>query len=217
MTKSLAEELLAYNQAAIQRMPEERRKLIVQATEELAQSSIAKGLTVNEIAPDFSLPNPTGKSVRLAEVLKKGPVVVTFYRGSWCPYCNLQLRAYQEILNQIHQFGADLVAISPQTPDHSMTIQEKHDLKFHVLSDIANKIANEYKLVFTLPDYLIENYKQMGLDIPSHNGDHTWSLPIPATYVIGTDRRIRYAFVNPDYTKRAEPDEILAILKEMTK
>lgn len=215
MTKTLTEELLEYNQTASKRIPEERLHPMLQATTELAESGIAKGLAEGTVAPDFTLPNSTGEEITLYEELKNGPVVITFYRGSWCPYCNMELRAYQRILGDIHAAGAELIAISPQTPDNSLNMQEKNELQFHVLSDVGNTIANRYDLVFTMPDYLVNGYKQMNLNIAAHNGDETWSLPVPATFVIDQNKTIRFAYVNPDYTKRADPDDVLRAVRAL--
>lgn len=215
MTKTLTEELLEYNQSASRRIPEERLRFMMQATKELAESGIAKGLAPGTVAPDFTLPDSTGKEVTLYEELQKGPVVITFYRGAWCPYCNMELRAYQRILDDIHAAGAELIAISPQTADNSLSMQEKNELQFHVLSDVGNKTANYYDLVYTMPDYLVNGYKQMNLNIAAHNGDETWSLPVPATFVIDQNKTIRFAYVNPDYTKRADPGEVLRTVQSL--
>ena len=107
-------------------------------------------------------------------------MILTLYRGGWCPYCNLELRAYQRVLNDIKTAGAQLIAISPQTPDASLTTKEKNELEFLVLSDPNGNIAKSYKLVFELPDYLVEIYKQFGFDVPGHNDNDSWELPVPS-------------------------------------
>lgn len=215
MAKTLTEELLEYNQSASKRIPEERLRLMIQATADLSEAGIAKGLAAGTVAPDFTLPDSTGEESTLYEELKKGPVVITFYRGAWCPYCNMELRAYQRILDDIQAAGAELIAISPQTADNSLSMQEKDELQFHVLSDVGNKTANDYDLVYTMPDFLVNEYKQMNLNIATHNGDETWRLPVPATFVIDQDKTIRFAYVNPDYTKRADPDEVLRTVQSL--
>jgi len=187
------------------------------ATRRLADSGIAENtLNIGEKAPDFNLPDPTGKSVGLNELLQKGPVVLNFYRGGWCPYCNLELNAYKKRLPEIEELGASLVAISPQTPDKSLSTAEKNDLEFQVLSNVGNKTANEFGLVFKLPEELHDLYKSFGSDIPKFNGDDTWELPMPGTYVLDKNGTINFAFADADYTKRAEPDDVISILKYLS-
>lgn len=212
----LAEEILEYQKSMMGKIPEETMKIMMGSIKRLIESGIAEGgMKTGDAAPDFSLPSATGKTVSLSDILANGPAVVNFYRGAWCPYCNLELHALQTALPEIENLGARLVAISPNLPDKSLTSIEKHSLKFDVLSDIGNKTAREYGLVFTLDEEIQPIYKQFGLDIPGHNGDESWELPIPATYLIGTDRKIAYGFVDADYTKRMEPEEILVQLKKI--
>ena len=133
------------------KVPPDVLDTMLNATRRLVESGIAeKSIKVGEKAPDFNLPNPKGESVGLNELLQKGPVVLNFYRGGWCPYCNLELNAYKKRLPEIEELGASLVAISPQTPDNSLSTAEKNELKFQVLSDVGNRTANEFGLVFTL-------------------------------------------------------------------
>lgn len=213
---NLAEDILEYQNSMKDKIPAETMKIMMGATKRLIESRIAeKCLKTGDRAPDFSLPSATGKTVSLSNILASGPAVVNFYRGAWCPYCNLELHALQAVLPEIENLGAKLVAISPNLPDKSLTSIEKHSLKFDVLSDIGNKTTREYGLVFTLDDEVRPIYKQFGLDIPGHNGDDSWELPIPATYIIGTDRQIVYGFVDADYTKRMEPEEILVQLRKI--
>jgi peroxiredoxin len=145
-------------------------------------------------------------------LLKQGPVVLTFYRGDWCPYCNLQLRAYQAILPRIRELGANLVAISPQTPDNSLSTAEKKGLTFPVLSDGGNAVARRYGLVFSLSETL----RTTGANLPSFNGDDSWDLPMPGTFVIAPDGTVRLAFVDADWTRRLEPAAILDALQRLT-
>ena len=171
-----------------QKVPPEVLNLMLDTTRRLVDSGIAeKSLKVGEKAPDFNLPNPNGESVNLHTLLEKGPVVLNFYRGGWCPYCNLELNAYQKHLPEIESLGASLVAISPQTPDSSLSTAEKNDLKFDVLSDEGNKTANEFGLVFELAPELHELYLKFGINIPESNGNDSWEIPLPGTYVIDKD------------------------------
>ncbi|MGB2692278.1 MAG: peroxiredoxin-like family protein [Thermodesulfobacteriota bacterium] len=199
-----------------QKVPPEVLNLMLDTTRRLVDSGIAeKSLKVGEKAPDFNLPNPSGESVNLHTLLEKGPVVLNFYRGGWCPYCNLELNAYQKHLPEIESLGASLVAISPQTPDSSLSTAEKNDLKFDVLSDEGNKTANEFGLVFELAPELHELYLKFGINIPESNGNDSWEIPLPGTYVIDKDGTVKYAYANADYTKRAEPDEVISKLQEL--
>lgn len=176
-------------------------------------SGVAQGLKTGDHAPNFTLPDATGKIVSLSETLTKSPVILTFYRGGWCPYCNLELRAYQRALPEIREAGAKLIAVSPQTPDASLTTKEKDELEFTVLSDVGGKVAHHYDLVFKLQDYLIDLYKQSGLDVPAHNGNDTWELPKPATFVIDQHGTIVFAHVDSDYRNRTEPSQVIKIVK----
>jgi peroxiredoxin len=212
---TLIEEIKKFQESSIDKIPADTLKRMEQATKELVESDIAKGLTVNEQAQDFTLKDATGTSITLYEELKEGPVILTFYRGGWCPYCNLELKAYQRVLDDIKTTGAKLIAISPQTPDASLTTKEKNELEFLVLSDPNGNVAESYNLVFKLPDYLVEIYKQFGFDIPRDNNNDSWELPVPATYIIDQTGKIRFASVNPDYTKRAEPSKVVEALKEI--
>ena len=168
---------------------------------------------VGDVAPDFTLQDAKGSPVTLSEELKKGPVVLTWYRGGWCPYCNVQLAAYQQILPQIEELGARLIAVSPELPDKALATAEKGQLKFTVISDLNLKVATEYGLVFELTPEVTELYAAF-FSMKEYNGAEasTNELPLAATYVIAPDGKIVYAFLHADYTKRAEPREILAAL-----
>lgn len=199
-----------------QKVPPEVLNTMLDATRRLVKSGMAENsLKVGEKVPDFNLPNPTGESVSLKKLLDKGPVVLNFYRGGWCPYCNLELNAYKKRLPDINKLGASLIAISPQTPDNSLSTAEKNELKFQVLSDVGNKVADQFGLVFKLPTELHEIYNNFGITLPKFNGDESWELPMPGTYVIDKDGTVQYAFVSADYTKRAEPDEVISKLEEI--
>ncbi|MCA1010266.1 peroxiredoxin-like family protein [Halobacillus halophilus] len=195
--------------------PGDVQEKMKQAIQELEQSSDGKGLSEGEKAPNFNLPDAKGNTIELYKQLEEGPVILTFYRGGWCPYCNMELRAYQEILDDIHDSGGELIAISPEQPDHSLSTAEKNDLQFHVVSDVGNETANQYNLIYQLPDYLIEVYKEKGLRVDEHNGDEAWTLPVSATYVIDQDGTIVYEYTKEDYKDRAEPSEVLEQLKKV--
>ncbi|MDJ0797941.1 MAG: peroxiredoxin-like family protein [Calothrix sp. MO_167.B12] len=213
---SLTEQLAEQKAKVVQNLPAEIVDVMLQKTGELENSGItANSLGVGDSAPDFQLPDAVGNIVQLQELLAKGPVVLTFYRGGWCPYCNLELRALQRSLPELEQYNASLVAVSPETPDNSLTTAEKNQLEFAVLSDRGLNVARQYGLVFTLDSELRPIYEQLGIDLPKHNGDESYELPIPATYVIDKEGVIRYAYVNTDYTQRAEPKEIIATVAQL--
>jgi peroxiredoxin len=180
------------------------------ATELGARTWPAKA--VGDAAPDFDLPDARGGSVTLARLRRDGPVVLVFYRGAWCPYCNLQLRAFQAALEDLHATGATLVAISPQTPDKSLTLAEQAELAFPVLSDVGNAVARNYGLVFALGADDRELHSGVGIDLTAFNGDDSWELPAPAVFVVATDGTIRFASVAGDYRWRVGPAEVLAAL-----
>ena len=178
-------------------------------TAEMAEN---RALGEGETAPDFELPGVDGAPVRLSSLLERGPVVLTFYRGAWCPYCNTQLRDYQERLGEIEARGATLVAVSPQTPDSSLTAKEKGDLSFPVLSDVGGATSREYGLLFQVDEATRERYRAVGVDLERYNDTDAWELPVPATYVIGRDGTVQAAFVEADYTQRASVRQILDAL-----
>ncbi|MEQ8961908.1 MAG: peroxiredoxin-like family protein [Coleofasciculus sp. C2-GNP5-27] len=214
---TLTQELKNLRQQLRANHAEDTKAVMDQATQDLANSGLVdRSLKVGDKAPNFRLPNAVGKTVELQDLLSRNPVVISFYRGSWCPYCNLELRTLQQSLPEIKELGATLVAISPQTPDNSLSTVEKNDLEFQVLSDVGNQVAKEFGLVFVLPEELRSIYQDFGIDLPAHNGEDTFELPIPATYVIAQDGTIIHAFVEVDYTKRLDPAEIIAALKQLS-
>jgi peroxiredoxin len=159
------------------------------------------------------LPNAFGNWLRSEDLLKKGNIVLTFYRGDWCPYCNLTLRAYQGSLSEILKCNASLVAISSQSPKHAFSLSAKNHLAYQVLSDKDNQTARAYRLVYEIPEILRRAYEALGLDMLKENG--SWELPLPATFIIDQNKRIRYRFLNIDFMRRAEPAEILSVLASL--
>ncbi|MEM7772723.1 MAG: peroxiredoxin-like family protein [Cyanobacteria bacterium P01_A01_bin.37] len=214
--QTLTEQLADTKAAFSSRISAELRQVMGQATADLQSSGIIdRSINVGDRLPTIELPNAAGDTIRIQDVLANGPVVIAFYRGQWCPYCNLELRALQQYLPEFKAAGATLVAISPQTPDNSLSTTEKNELEYEVLSDVGNVVARELGLVFTLPDALRPIYANFGIDLPAHNGDRTFELPVPATYVVAPSGEIVYAFADADYTRRAEPNDILAALKAL--
>jgi peroxiredoxin len=182
----------------------------------LAAMSFPHALAVGDRAADFELPNARGRRVRLADRLDRGPVAVIFYRGAWCPFCNLQLRGLQQALPEVEALGASLLAISPQLPDGSRAMVDKNALTFEVLSDLHSTVASTYGITFTLAPTDRALLLEVGNDVGKLNGDDTWVLPAPSTFVIASDATIHHARVDPDYTSRIEPDEILSALRTIT-
>jgi len=181
---------------------------------------IASGQALNakkagDKAPGFTLKDPDGHAVSSAELQARGPLVISFYRGVWCPYCNLELQALQAALPQIEARGASVIAISPQTGSNSRKSQRDNKLTFPILGDEKSRVAAAFGLRFSLPDYLVELYKGFKNDLPAFNDDPAWVLPMPARYVIGTDGIIAYGEVNPDYTPRPDPSELLPVLDKL--
>lgn len=209
---ALAEELANRAARGRTRLPNETQEMYERALAALDSSGITdRALGEGDTAPDFELPNAVGERVRLSDLLSSGPVILSFYRGQWCPFCNLELRALQRAITDIESAGATLVAVSPNTPDTSLTTVEKHSLTFPVLSDHDNLVAKQFNLVYEMTAENIENYREKGRDIPAMNGTDKWELPIPATYVINSDRVIRYSFVDTNHRVRAEPSEVVAV------
>ena len=166
-------------------------------------------------APDFALPDARGTVVRLSHLLTQGPVIMTFYRGQWCPYCHLALRAYQQALPHLQARGASLVAISPQMPHHSRAMAEKLELTFALLSDMGNQVARQFGLVFTIDEAVRGAHKQVCADLPAFNGDNSWELPMAGTFLVDQSGTVRLAFVHPDFTRRLDPLVVIARLKEL--
>jgi len=212
----LEKELTDFRVEHTRTMPAGRAELYDAKVEALRASFLIENTpAMGGEAPEFSLPNAQGKLVSLSKALSDGPVVVTFYRGSWCPYCNLQLRAYQRALPEITALGGRLMAISAQLPDKSLSTVEQNALEFDALSDVGNRVARSFGLVYALPDelraVLISNNKAL----PMFNGDDSWELPVPATYVIGRNGRVVLASVQIDYRQRLAPEEIVAALQNI--
>lgn len=211
---SLKEQLAEYRAAWHQRVPAERKAIVERHIAQLREGAIARTmLKVGDRAPAIVLRNARGKKVDVGALLKKGPVIVTFYRGGWCPYCNLQLKAFQEVLPEITAAGASLVAISPEKPDDTLSTAEKNALGFEVLSDVGQKVGRAFGLVYEFTAELRSAYEGFGRDIPAHNGTPgEWALPVPATYVIGREGVIVYACRDADYRDRADPRDVIKTL-----
>ena len=195
---------------------EHDKAVMNKAAADLAAQMPNPGIQVGAKAPDFSLKNPYDKTIRLSALLKKGPVILAFYRGAWCPYCNLQLYQLKLALPQFKKYGASLVAITPQTPDKSVDQFKQDGFPFEVLSDMDYKVIEAYRLLWQVPPELDATYKRAyGLSLEAFNGPGRRNLPIPGTFVIDRAGVVRAAFANTDWKKRMEPADILAALQKL--
>jgi peroxiredoxin len=179
-----------------------------------AEDAAVSALKAGARMPAFELKDAFGRAVSSAELMKKGSLVVVFYRGSWCPFCNAYLHKLQTRLADINAAGGTLVAISVETPDASMAVAKKNELNFTVLSDPNLDTARKFGIVYQMPAETDEKYRKMGLDVAKHNAMDRPELPLAATYVVDRKGRITYAFIETDYKKRAEPDVIIENLKK---
>jgi peroxiredoxin len=212
----LEQQLASFKAEFARTAPAGRPALYEAKIEELRASfALEAAIGTDGQVPDFALPDVHGSVVSLSDLLRRGPTVVTFYRGGWCPYCNIQLRAYQAVLPQITALGARLVAISPQLPDGSLSTAEANRLTFDVLSDVGNHAARRFGLVYALPEELRQALRSNNKALPGINGDESWELPVPATYVIAPDRRVALAHIDVDYRNRLEPASIITALKSL--
>lgn len=197
-------------------IPKEAQAVMAQAAQELLERGVGKeALREGDRLPAATLLDAAGKEVSLGALVAEGPLVINYYRGAWCPYCNLELRAYQQLLPEIEALGGRLVAITPELPDHAVTASEKNALSFPVLSDVGLKLSEAMGLAFELPAALRELYGTFGMALDKLNGEDRWRLPIPATYVVGRDGVIVKAHVDPDYRTRMEPEEALKALRAL--
>ena len=212
----LIDEIKNYQEAFKKKAPQEVQDIMLKATKKLEDASISKNaLTVGDIAKEIKLPNAIGNEVSLYETLENNDyAVVNFYRGTWCSYCNLELKALQDRNEELNSLGAKLIAVSPQSPDASLTTKEKNELKFEVLSDNNNVISKEYGLIFSLAEELRPIYLSFKIDIPSMNDEDSYELPMPAVYLINKNKEIIFSFINEDYTKRCEPQDIIDAIKK---
>lgn len=213
---TLLEQINSFKKEFSKNVPAEIAQIMSEATEKLKESNISDNSSrIGDSASNFTLLNQAGKAVELKQLLTNGPVVINFYRGAWCPFCNLELKALQDRIADIEALGASLIAISPQAPDSTLSTFEKNELRFDVLSDKNNEVAKKFGLVFTLPETLKPIYENFGIDIVSSNEESSFELPFAGTFIIDNLGVIQYAFVDADYTNRAEPQAIIDALKDL--
>lgn len=217
MAQTLESQLQARQQSSATKSDPDTKKAYAAGIQAVKASGIEKqAVQVGEKAPDFTLKNAKSEPVSLSTLLEQGAVVLTWYRGGWCPYCNITLAALQKVLPDIQASGAQLVALTPELPDKALTTAEKNDLKFLVLTDLNHEVAKRYNVAFELTPDVASRYKKH-FDLLEYNGAEAGEtmLPLAATYVIDRNGMVRYAFLDADYRKRAEPAEIVAFLKKM--
>lgn len=222
---AVADELPSYQQSLDQYLEKSKKEkspfstddmaVMEQAGEDLAGRMPDPGIRVGEKAPDFVLDNALGKPVSLQDSLKAGPVVLVFYRGAWCPFCNMHLHVLQQSLPEFKKYGAQLITITPQTPDKSVEQFREKGYPFEVLSDLDSSVMKAYRLYYELPDDLVGVYRKHGLDIEAFNGKDRNVLPVPGSFVIDTDGIVRAMFADTDYKKRMEPSDIIEALKQI--
>jgi peroxiredoxin len=214
--KSLSVQLEEKAKASADKSPAEVKKVMEDAIEQLRLSQVMKAaLKKDDKMPAFVLNDIKQGQVSSQELLKKGPLVIVFYRGGWCPYCNLQLRDLQLRMSEIKKAGANLVAISPEAPDRTADTIKKEELQFYVLSDTQGQVIKSFGLMFELSPDLIKIYKKFGINLDQHNAEKKWELPLAATYIVDKNGKIVYAFVDADYKKRAETTDLIKILKKL--
>jgi peroxiredoxin len=211
----LADRIAAFNADLARKAPDVVKAVTVEIENVVRSGAGSKAPVVGEPVPDFTLPDAMRRPISLASLRHEGPVVVTFYRGQWCPYCDLQLRAYQDVLPRIRALGATLVAISPQTPDESLSTAEKRKLEFHVLSDAGNNVARAWGLIWKVGTSLDSLHKAFGVDLAKSNGDTSNELPVPATFIIEPSGRIAFAHYDANWVVRLEPSALLSALERV--
>jgi len=210
---TLHEDISALRQQMMAQIPEPVMEMMQEATAELARSGLLAGAVKSgDTMPDFDLPELGGGHIRLGDLLQGSPVVVSFYRGGWCPYCSLEMQALQRAFPDIEHAGGKLVSIAPELPQHTGQTRDKGNLTFPLLHDRDNMLARQCGLVFTLPELLRPVYEGFGIDLPDSQGNDLFELPVPATYIVRSDGVVAFAFVDVDYTQRLEPASIVEIL-----
>ncbi len=211
---TLTETLANAVKESANRIPAEVREVMLNANQEIIATGIeGSAIKTGDSAPDFTLKNHKGETVTLSERLQQGPVVVIFYRGGWCPYCNMELYAYEQEMDKLKALGASLIAITPETPDNSLKTVEKNGVSYDVLSDTGFVASDAFGLTFTFPEALMQVYSGFGLNVPEVNGDDAWRLPIPAAYVIDQSGKVILHHVDVNYTERLDPLDVIKALE----
>lgn len=212
---TLTQQLKDQKDAFVQRAPKEIQNSMQEAHQELVNKEITKNaLKVSDFFPKFELSNHKNEDVSLSKILESGDYhIISFYRGGWCPYCNLALKSLQDSLSTFKELDTTLTAITPETPDNSLTTSAKNELAFDILTDNSSLVANEAGIAFELPQTLKPIYKEFGIDVSKHNGDEEFLLPVPATFILDNKGKVVYRYVQIDYTQRLDPQVIIDFLK----
>ena len=212
-TRSLREIFAERKELIAQYVPAETQAIHARTIAELKEKHLADNvLRVGALVPGLELQDHNGRLISAADLLAKGPLVLCFIRGRWCPFCVGQMEAMNLLATQIAASGAAFVAISPQTVKHSFFMRDQHKLQFPLLSDTRNRVAREFHLVYRVPEVQEALYRRTFVNLPNVNGDDSWELPIPATYIVGCDGIVLFASASEDYTERPEPRDILNAL-----
>ena len=214
---SLQEQLNGFKEQFKTQAPPGAFDAFARSTQELIESGQAdQAIKAGDLAPEFVLKDQNGNDLALKDLLIKGPVVLTFYRGVWCPYCNIELKALQEVADDIKAKGATLLAVSMQGPADNRKSREENGLSFPILTDQNGELSDKLGIRWALQDYVIKFHKMFKVELPEIHGDGEWNLPMPARYVIDTDGTVAYAEINPDYTQRPEPSDLFPVLDKIT-
>ncbi|MGV0923699.1 peroxiredoxin-like family protein [Empedobacter tilapiae] len=207
--KNLKQQIEELNENLAKQLPTEVLEVFGKSIQDLKSSEIEeKSIAIGERFPDFNLPNTTNEIIELKELLQNGKVIVAFFRGNWCPYCNLELKALQDNLKEISDRKTTLVAISPQASDYNEELKNNHDLKFELLTDKNNTLAKQLGISFKLQDYVIPTYNSLGINLSEYNENDHNELPVPAVFVIDTNGNIIYKFVDTNYMNRIDFQEL---------
>lgn len=210
----LNEQLPLVDNEVAARLSAQQMEVLEQDIRGLVASDLSRNaLSVGDLAPDFELPERSGRTVSSADLRARGPVIISFYQGSWSPYCMVTMKGIQERLADIRERGGQFVAISPESPEYSRNIQLTLD--FPILTDAGNHVAGKFGLVYTLSPAVRPIYAHFGVDVGSRNADRSWNIPVPATYMIGADGRIVSAFVEPDFRRRPAAEMLLGWLGQL--
>jgi peroxiredoxin len=213
-SRPLAEILAERQEKIVRYVLPQTQAIHAHVVEELNRDGIvSKALSAGAKSPDFSLPDHNGKTVSSVDLLAKGPLIICFVRGRWCPFCVAQLEAMNRIMPQLAGAGASLAAISPQTIQQSFFMADQHKLRFPLLSDFGNQVAKQFGIVYRVPEDQRNIYRRSFVNLPFINGDESWGLPMPSTFIVDHNGTILFASVNPDYTQRPEPEQLLQKLK----
>jgi peroxiredoxin len=210
----LCEKLLEIKAGIAQYVRPDNQAINDRVIRELTDSGIAQDIfPVGAKAPEFTLPDQNGNEVSSASLLGQGPLIISFFRGRWCPFCVAEIESWREWLPRVQDAGAILIAISPMQVRHNFFMADQHKLSFPVLSDAGNAVARKFGLAYRVPDYQKQLYRSVFVNLPHLNGDESWELPLPATYAIGRDGQVLFAYASADYMERAEPADVIAALR----